>query len=156
MRDLTKSMLRFSWAMPLFGMNQLTNLSLPTRSNQDKVVDALDAVSDAARDELGSGLADLYDTGDRVQRGVVELTFRAFMLDLFDPARWLPGGDRATGSRAHAPATGPGPAAPPYVAPARPSSSPAPPSSSGAPAPSGGAPAPAQAPRQPGWGPMPK
>ncbi len=87
MRELTKSMLRLSWAMPLFGIRQLASLSLPTQTNRDRAAQGFDALTGAAERELGGAFGSLYETGDRLQSGIVDAMF-----DVFDPRRWLPGG----------------------------------------------------------------
>ena len=99
MRELTKSMLRMSWALPLFGIKQMTHLALPTKANQERVCEAFDALSDAAQRELGSAFEGLYDAGDGLQKGMVDATFGVFMLDLFDPGRWMPGRLRPPAAR---------------------------------------------------------
>ena len=86
MRELTKSMLRLSWAMPLFGIRQLANLSLPTRANRERAAEGFEALTGAAQRELGGAFESLYEAGDRLQSGMVDAMF-----DVFDPQRWMPG-----------------------------------------------------------------
>lgn len=148
MRELTKSMLRMSWALPLFGVKQMTHLMMPNGANQEKAAQALDAVSAAAQRELGGALDGLYATGDRLQRGAVDTAFGAMFLDMLNPARWMPGGGDCgscgddTGHMAPPPAH---PTTPPPAAPSAPpsTSEPAAPPST---APAGGG--------EQGWGPM--
>ncbi len=159
MRELTKSMLRMSWALPLFGVKQMTHLMMPNGANQEKAAQALDAVSAAAQRELGSTLDELYATGDRLQRGAVDTAFGVMFLDMLNPARWMPGGGDCSGcgNDAHShmappPAhpTAPPPAQPATPPPAAPS---APPSTSAPAAPDTSSPSPAAGGEQ-GWGPM--
>ncbi len=89
MRELTKSMLRVSWALPLFGIKQVMNFSLPTRANQEKVRHAFDAVSAAAQDEMGN-LSGLHQAGDQLGRGMVDAAFNLVTLEAFNPASWIP------------------------------------------------------------------
>ncbi len=78
MRDLTKAMLRFGWTLPLFAMKQMASLATPQEwTRPGKVTEALDAVSSAARDQLGEGLQEVYDLGDRVQSSTLDLVFGA-------------------------------------------------------------------------------
>lgn len=91
MRELTKSVLRFSWAMPFFGAQQVINLALPSGANQESVTRACDAVNTAAQREMGGAFRGLYEAGDQVQSGLIDTAFRFLPLDLFDPARWLAG-----------------------------------------------------------------
>lgn len=92
MRELTKSMLRFSWALPLFGIRQMSYLALPTDVNVAKATQAFEALTDAARRELGQALADLYKTGDQLQTELVDAMTGAggAPADLFNPAAWMP------------------------------------------------------------------
>jgi hypothetical protein len=70
MRELTRSVASFSWAMSMFGVEQMTNLIAPRRAAQ-----AFRAVAHSAEGELGSGLRSAFQTGDRLQRAVVDLSF---------------------------------------------------------------------------------
>jgi hypothetical protein len=70
MRDLTRSMASFSWAMSMFGVEQMTNLIAPRRAAQ-----AFRTVASSAEGQLGSGLRSAFQTGDRLQRAVVDLSF---------------------------------------------------------------------------------
>jgi hypothetical protein len=78
MRDLTKSSLSFSWSMSLFGLQQLGNLLMPNAAAtpESGVTDAFDRVTDAMAKQLGEALGETYRAGDKLQRGVVDLTFR--------------------------------------------------------------------------------
>ena len=81
-RDLTKSMLSFSWAMSLFGMNQIVNSLAP-----EKATGAFNAVTRATEEELGDMLKGAFRAGDQLQRGMVDLTFSLLLLDAFNPSR---------------------------------------------------------------------
>lgn len=70
MRDLTRSMASFSWAMSLYGVRQMANLVSPRRA-----ADAFGAVARSAGGTLGPGLRSAFQTGDRLQRAVVDLSF---------------------------------------------------------------------------------
>jgi hypothetical protein len=70
MRELTRSMASFSWAVSLFGVEQMTNLLSPRRA-----VDAFGAVARSAEGALGPGLRSAFQTGDRLQRAVVDASF---------------------------------------------------------------------------------
>jgi len=77
MRELTKSVMRFSWAMPLFAVRQAASLATagdwmrPTQATA-----AFDAVSAAAEAQLGATLHRAFDLGDKVQRGAVDALFK--------------------------------------------------------------------------------
>lgn len=70
MRELARSMASFSWAMSLFGVEQMTNLVAPRRA-----AEALGTVARSAEGELGPRLRSAFQTGDRLQRAVVDLSF---------------------------------------------------------------------------------
>ena len=70
MRELARSMASFSWAMSLFGVEQMTNLMSPRRA-----VQAFGAVARTAEEALGPGLRSAYRAGDRLQQAVVDLSF---------------------------------------------------------------------------------
>lgn len=74
MRDLARSMFRFSWAMSVLGARQVTNLLSPDGWNRS--ADALDAVSDAASKEMGETMEGYYKAGDRLQSGLVDTVSR--------------------------------------------------------------------------------
>jgi len=127
MRELTKSMLSFSWAMPLYGMKQMLNLSFPRDMSRPfgEATDGFNAVTGAAREQLGATLKSLFDAGDQVQRGLVDVAF-SFGFGAFDPNAWMRMGSDAmkgmgqVGQRAAgAMAAGPPPMAgpPPAAAP---------------------------------------
>ena len=80
MRNLVKSILSFSGAMPLFGMKQLTDLLRA----QDRVAENLDAVTQAAQRQLGDPLEKAFQNADRMQRQTVDL-----IADLLSPGRSL-------------------------------------------------------------------
>jgi len=76
MRDLFKSMFSFSWAMSLLGAKTLGDLIAAPGSNRS-VAATLDAVASTAQRQLGSGLRTVFDTGDRLQSGLLDLMFGA-------------------------------------------------------------------------------
>ena len=75
MRELLKSMFRFSWAMSLFGANSMGNLLVAADQNSPKgrAARSLDAVSEAAEKQLGGGLRSLFQAGDSLQREMVDM-----------------------------------------------------------------------------------
>ena len=78
MRELTKSMLRFTWSMSVFGLAQSAQLLAPRQAAA-----AFDDVTRRTEEQLGSFTRSVFNAGDRVQRGLVDLAFRTFGLDLF-------------------------------------------------------------------------
>ena len=90
-RDLTKSMLSFSWAMSLFGVNQLTNTLIPQTPSQPnhKATTAFDAVTQATEEQLGSMLKGVFKAGDQLQKGMVDLMFGVLSLEAFNPSQMM-------------------------------------------------------------------
>ena len=89
MRELTKSMFRFTWAMPLFGLRQMTNLAMPAdpRRPTAKAAEAFDSLSAVAQDQLGGTLRSAFDAGDSLQRGMVDVMFSIVGMGALRPAR---------------------------------------------------------------------
>ena len=77
MRELTKSLLSFSWSMSVFGLSQAANLLAPQQASA-----AFDDVTRCTEKQLDSFSRSVFNAGDQLQRGLVDLTFRAFGLDL--------------------------------------------------------------------------
>jgi haloalkane dehalogenase len=69
MRELLKTAFRFSWSLPLFGVQQLVNLLTPA-----KATGAFENASEAMEHQLGGVLQAAFKTGDSLQRGIVDLT----------------------------------------------------------------------------------
>src|SRR5262247_1852886 len=84
LRDLTKSMLSFSWGMSLFGAKQLVNSLTP-----EKATAAFDAVTRATEEQLGDAFKGAFRVGDRLQRNMVDMTFSILMLEAFNPSRMM-------------------------------------------------------------------
>jgi hypothetical protein len=91
MRELTKSMLSFSWAMPLFGMRQMMSMTMPQDASRPwgHAEDGFDAVTGVAQRQLDGAWASAWKTGDQLQRQMVDLMFGVFSGDAWNPNRWL-------------------------------------------------------------------
>src|SRR5262249_19754212 len=90
-RDLTKSMLSFSWAMSLFGVGQLTNTLIPQRPSQPnhKATTAFYALTHAAEEQLSDVFKGAFKAGDQLQRGTVELLFNFLSLEASNPSQHM-------------------------------------------------------------------
>jgi hypothetical protein len=88
MRDLTKSMFSYGWAMSVFGMQQMMNMLNP-RDGMQKTAEAMQNVASAAANELGGTLKGTFRVGDDMQRGMVDMMFGAGMGGMLDPTRWM-------------------------------------------------------------------
>src|SRR5262249_25717238 len=80
MRDFTKSMLSFSWAMSLFGCQQMLKLLSPAEAAK-----SFDKVTDATEGELKDLLKATFEAGDKLQRRLVDLTMGAFTGQAVNP-----------------------------------------------------------------------
>jgi len=83
MRDFTKSMLSYSWAMSLFGVQQMANLMRPSKATK-----AFDNVTDATEEQFGDIIKATFRAGDNIQRGIVDLTLGFFTGQAFNPNQW--------------------------------------------------------------------
>jgi hypothetical protein len=83
MRDLTKSISSFSWAMSLFGLEQMMNLARPA-----KAAAAFEAVTEATERQLGDLMKSTFRAGDNMQRAMVDMTMGFMSMDAIDPGRW--------------------------------------------------------------------
>ncbi len=65
MRDMSQAMMRLSWAMTVLGAQQAANLMTPSKmaKSGENLASALDAVTNAIEQQLGSGLKNAYRTG---------------------------------------------------------------------------------------------
>src|SRR5438034_7169178 len=84
MRDLTKSMLSLSWAMSLFGVQQMVNLMKPS-----KAAKAFDNVTEAAKQDFDDVTKKTFQAGDDFQRRFVDMTLGIFNLDAVNPGRMM-------------------------------------------------------------------
>ena len=73
MRDLTKSMMTFPWAISLFGVQQAANLMTPSKDRMAGAAGAFDAVSQAAEQRLDGWVKQTYKMGNAVQQGAIDL-----------------------------------------------------------------------------------
>ncbi len=93
MRELTKSMLSFSLAMPLFGARQMAAALSAAASACDRrrAAGAFDAVTSAAVRELGAEgwLRRLYQLGQCLQNGLGTVGPTLLTPDRLDPGTWM-------------------------------------------------------------------
>src|SRR5215470_3492586 len=91
MRELTKSMLSFSWGMSLFGVEQLANILSSPDAHQptNKAVAAFNAVTHTTEAQLGSVIREAFRAGDQLQRSMVDLMFGVLTLEARTPRRMI-------------------------------------------------------------------
>jgi hypothetical protein len=81
-RELAKSIMRLSWSLSLFGVEQMSCLLRP-QSELDRAVSALDSVAHSTEEQMGPATRATFHIGDGLQRGMVDLAF-----SLFIPGSW--------------------------------------------------------------------
>ncbi len=78
MQELTKSLSSLTWALPLFGLQQMTNAF--RRSGDGTMggdaVAACDAVTRASIEQCGTSIRQTFEAGDKMQRDIIDLMFR--------------------------------------------------------------------------------
>jgi hypothetical protein len=94
MRELTKSMLSYTWAMSMFGMRQVGALLQP--QTWESAAASFDAVNRCTDDNLGPLTRSTFRAGDTLQRGVVDLMFR-FLNPGAGRGGWSPGSSAGWG-----------------------------------------------------------
>ena len=77
MREFTKNLFSFSWAMSLFGLKQLGNALNPQEVLQGapNTAKSFDSVTDTMVDQFGRTLRQTFDLGDRLQGQLVDMMF---------------------------------------------------------------------------------
>jgi hypothetical protein len=84
MRELTKSIFSFSWAMSLFGIQQTTNLTAPQRAAQ-----AFNAVTEATEEQFSDAIKSTFHAGDKLQQSAVDLTLGMIGGDVPNANQWV-------------------------------------------------------------------
>lgn len=84
MRELTKSIFSFSWAMSLFGMQQTTNLLSPA-----KAAKAFESITEATQEQFTDVLKTTFNAGDKLQRRTVDMTLGMFTGEALNPNKWV-------------------------------------------------------------------
>lgn len=79
MREFTKSMFRFSWAMCLFGAQQSMDLMSPQKASK-----SFDNVTNRVEEDLDGMLKNLFRAGNNLQDKLIDFTFDAATGQVFD------------------------------------------------------------------------
>ena len=85
MRELAKSMVGFTWAVGLFGFQQLNKMMGTVDEPQQVTAEQLDDVSRAAQRHLSDQFAKQFEAGDLWQRRVIDALFDAASMRSLDP-----------------------------------------------------------------------
>jgi ABC-type transporter Mla subunit MlaD len=87
-QELIASMMRFSAAMTLFGMQQFQNAvgaAADTQSAMNKFKEALDAMSNAVAAQMDDSKKATLDSMSKVQNDLVDRSFDAMNVQAWDP-----------------------------------------------------------------------
>lgn len=87
MREVAKSMLGFSWAVSLFGVQQMAKLMTPASVSAEAMASQFDEASRAVQAFLTDTAAQQFRAGDEWQRKVVDALFDAASLQAVDPKK---------------------------------------------------------------------
>lgn len=114
MRELTKSVVSFSWAVSLLGMKEAAGMFMSQgRGAGQPMSNDLDAVTQTAVGQLGPSFQGIFRTGDNLQRGMVNAMFGIFDPGKWNPAAWMPGTGMGSSSCSGQPSQSWGPVPPP-------------------------------------------
>jgi hypothetical protein len=92
-REFTKSMMSYGWAMSVFGVQQMLNLfSMQPGRQGGKATDAFNNVTECTAEQLGDTMRSTFRAGDTLQRGMVNMMFGMLM-------PWMMGSDCGPGGR---------------------------------------------------------
>jgi hypothetical protein len=85
MREMAKSMFRFSWAMSVFGVEQLRKLVSDEYADrrEDEIKSGFDSLSESAGLQFSKQSRSLYEAGDKLQQESVDMLF-----DFSRPSNW--------------------------------------------------------------------
>ena len=86
MREVAKSMLGFSWAVSLFGVQQISKILSPSQP-AEKTAAEVEEVSRAVQGHLLGATATQFQAGDQWARNLVDVVFDAASGQSFDPRR---------------------------------------------------------------------
>jgi hypothetical protein len=89
MRELTKSMMSYTWSISVFGVQQFVNLMTPSSDVCGKATQAFDNVTDATTDTFGSAMRQAFQAGDSLQRRLIDIMFGGLTVGGLDPNRWV-------------------------------------------------------------------
>lgn len=88
MREVAKSMLGFSWAVTLFGVQQISRALSPSPSEPAEMTAAeVEEVSRAVQSHLVGATATRFRAGDEWTRNLVDVVFDAASWPSLDPRR---------------------------------------------------------------------
>lgn len=75
MRKLLKSVVSLSIALPLFGVKQVVNILSAKEEADGNLASSMDSVTQATKSQMGDTIEGVFDSGDKLQRNVVDKVF---------------------------------------------------------------------------------
>jgi hypothetical protein len=87
MREVAKSMVGLTWAVSLFGFQQMSTLMAQADAAPDAAATELDEVSRVVQSHLSEPLSKQFQAGDAWQRRVVDALFDAALMRSLDPRK---------------------------------------------------------------------
>ena len=87
MREIAKSMLGFSWAVSLFGAQQIAKLVTPSSESSDTTAAEFNEATRVVESFLNETVAQQFRAGDEWQRRMVDTLCDAAALQTLDPRR---------------------------------------------------------------------
>lgn len=94
MRELARSLTTFSWALSLFGAQQMLRF-LRNPGGAPASTGSLEAVTRAAQESLDGAFQRTFEAGDQVQRSALDLAFALASPEAWDPNRLVALSSRA-------------------------------------------------------------
>jgi hypothetical protein len=91
MRELARSMMSYTWAMSMFGVQQAINMVTPVQGADQsaRTAQAFDNVTDATTKTFDGSIMQAYKTGNSLQAGMIDMMFGGFMAGGCDPSRLM-------------------------------------------------------------------
>lgn len=86
MREFTKSMMSYTWAASMFGVQQVVNILTPRGVGQQNhpATDAFNNAAQCNAEQMGDAMRATFRAGDNIQRSLVDLTFGILTLGAFN------------------------------------------------------------------------
>ncbi len=77
MQQFTKSLGSFTWAMSLFGLQQMTDAvgTSSGKSGSNNAVEALNEVTRVSLEQCGATVRETFEIGDKLQRNIADMIF---------------------------------------------------------------------------------
>jgi len=93
MRELTKSMLSYTWGVSMFGVQQIANLLMPGNEKpMSKATASFDQVTTATVDQLGTTARSAFRMCDQLQRVMVDMMLGGIFMSNCDSGQGMGGG----------------------------------------------------------------